>query len=86
MIIKWTYDIEATVEEVKELIGMDQPKLEVVPEKKEDKPKTVKTTKKRKTVDVGKIHALRNAGWSITEIADEMGLALSTVSRRLKEA
>ena len=54
MTIKWEYDIEGTVEEIKELLGMMQPKAVV----QEEPPKAVKKPKaktKKKEVDVGKI-------------------------------
>ena len=83
MTIKWEYDIEGTVEEVIQLIGMVKP-VDVV---QEDPPKAVKTAgRKKKEVDVGKIQALRKAGWTIAEIADEMQIGQSTVYTKLKEA
>lgn len=85
MTIKWTYDIEGTVEEIKELLGMMQPKAVVQeePPKAVKKPKT--PAKKKKEVDSGKIKALRKAGWSMTKIADEMRCSISTVSRYCQE-
>ena len=77
MTIKWTYDIEGTVEEIKELLGMMQPKAVV---KAKPKQKT-----KKKEVDVGKIRALNKAGWSVEKIADEMRIGKSTVYKKLKE-
>ncbi len=35
--------------------------------------------KARKTVDVGKLIALHNAGWSVAKIADELGISTRTV-------
>ena len=85
MTIKWTYDIEGTVEEIKELLGMMQPKAVV----QEEPPKAVKKpkapAKKKKEVDVGKIRALNKAGWSVEKIADEMRIGKSTVYNKLKE-
>ncbi len=37
----------------------------------------------KKKIDHGKICALRNAGWSITKIADEMGCSGPTVRAHL---
>lgn len=52
--------------------------------KKQPKPK--KTTTK-KQLDVGKIKALRDAGWSFQKIADEMGVASAqTIANHLKNA
>ena len=42
-----------------------------------DPPPTGK--KARKTVDVGKLIALYNAGWSVAKIADELGVSTRTV-------
>lgn len=85
MTIKWEYDIEGTVEEIKELLGMMQPKAVVQeePPKAVKKPKT--PAKKKKEVDSGKIKALRKAGWSVEKIADEMRIGKSTVYKKLKE-
>lgn len=83
MIIKWEYDIEGTVEEVKELLGMNQPKAVV----QEEPPKAVKKPKAKKNeVDIGKIKALSKAGWSVDKIADEMRIGKSTVYKKLKES
>ena len=35
--------------------------------------------KAKKTVDVGKLIALHNAGWSVAKIADELGVSTKTV-------
>ena len=52
---------------------------EIEPDK--DKPKT----KRYKTkFDVGKLGALRNAGWSIAQIAEEMGVTDQTVRNYMK--
>lgn len=39
----------------------------------------------KKQIDVGKMKALRNAGWSMKQIAEEMQLAPSTVCEHLKK-
>lgn len=36
-------------------------------------------------IDMGKVKALRNAGWSFDKIADEMGCSSQTIANRLKE-
>jgi hypothetical protein len=54
------------------------------PERK--KPMTKATKKpgaKRKELDMGKITALRDAGWSIPKIADEMGVSAPTIRKHL---
>ena len=85
MTIKWTYDIEGTVEEIKELLGMMQPKAVVQEEPPKAVVKTKPKAKKKKEVDVGKIRALNKAGWSVEKIADEMRIGKSTVYKKLKE-
>lgn len=39
----------------------------------------------RKKLDMGKVTALRNAGWSREAIAEEMGVSKQTIANRLKE-
>lgn len=85
MTIKWTYDIEGTVEEIKELLGMMQPKAVVQEEPPKAEVKAKPKPKKKKEVDVGKIRALNKAGWSVEKIADEMRIGKSTVYKKLKE-
>ena len=85
MTIKWDYDIEGTVEEIKELLGMMQPKAVVQEEPPKAEVKAKPKPKKKKEVDSGKIKALRKAGWSMTKIADEMRCSISTVSRYCQE-
>lgn len=51
-------------------------------------PETVSEPKKaeqkgRKRIDIGKIVALKNAGWSVAKIADEMGMQPQSVSNAL---
>ena len=85
MTIKWTYDIEGTVEKIKELLGMMQPKAVVQEEPPKAVVKAKPKPKKKKEVDVGKIRALNKAGWSVEKIADEMRIGKSTVYKKLKE-
>lgn len=40
---------------------------------------------KRKPLDMGKVQALRNAGWSMKKIADEMGVSEGTIWNNLKK-
>ena len=49
----------------------------------EQEPKRHST--KKVTLDMGKVKALKNAGWSTPKIADEMRVSVSTVARRLNE-
>lgn len=48
-----------------------------------DKPKRAA---KKKTLDLGKMAALRNAGWSYRKIADELGCSDVTVAAHMEEA
>lgn len=50
---------------------------------KPEPPKPEATNKKQ--IDFGKMKALRNAGWSMKQIAEEMQLAPSTVCEHLKK-
>ena len=61
---------------------------EVEPEK--DEPIIEKRPKKqggtdRRMIDMGKVHALKNAGWSVKKIAEEIGSREATIYARLKE-
>lgn len=53
-------------------------------EVKSAKPKQVRGPYK-KVLDVGKMRALRDAGWSYEKIADEMRCGASTVYKKLKK-
>ena len=47
--------------------------------------KRTSTKGKRKPMDVGKLQALRKAGWSTTKIADEMGVSPQTILNHLNK-
>ena len=49
--------------------------------KPEPKPAPKKSTKK--DLDMGKVRALRDAGWSLAAIAEEMGVSQQTIANRL---
>jgi DNA invertase Pin-like site-specific DNA recombinase len=85
-LLKNGYMIEGTAEEVFLLIKMDEQFEKRVAEKPEKKPapKTKKIGPKKK--DIGKVKALREAGWAVTKIADEFGVAEQTVRNWMKEA
>lgn len=38
----------------------------------------------KKALDMGKVKALRKAGWTFDKIADEMGVSPQTIANRLK--
>ena len=39
----------------------------------------------RRQIDMGKVHALKDAGWSVKKIAEEMGVSQGMIYERLKE-
>ena len=49
-------------------------------EKKHKKEKSRKYKTKRKKLDIGKIIALKNAGWSNSKIADEIGTTSASIA------
>ena len=65
----------------------DSMKIEPMPELlQKEEPKPVKREpKNKKTLDMGKVKALRDAGWPLSEIAAEMGVSPQTIANRLKE-
>lgn len=84
-LLKNDWLIEATPEEAFELMQMFEPKPEPKkPEPKKPAPKTKKIGPKKK--DLGKVKALREAGWAVTKIADEFGVAEQTIRNWIKEA
>ena len=60
-----------------------EPEPEQAPEPS-PKPKPEKT-RGRKPFDIGKLRALRNAGWSVAKIADEMGVSEQTIRNHMKK-
>ena len=40
----------------------------------------------KKPLDMGKVKALRKAGWTLDKIADEMGCSAQTIANKLKGA
>ena len=75
--------ILVTIEDEPELVDVAP-----VPEEptKETKKETKETKKEAKKVelDMGKVKALRNAGWSYDKIGEEFGVTGVTISNRLK--
>ena len=59
---------------------LEQPKAE--PELKKEEPK--KPSKPKRDLDMGKVRALRDAGWSLDQIAVEMHCSPQTIANRLK--
>lgn len=54
-------------------------------QKTEPKPEPKKPSKPKRDLDMGKVKALRNAGWSLDQIAVEMHCSPQTIANRLKE-
>lgn len=50
------------------------------------KPKDPKKSNNKSKLDLGKIAALRNAGWTIDKIADEMKVSHQTIRNHMDEA
>ncbi len=72
--------ISGTPIEMAELIRLMTPKAE---------PKKAPDPKKqgaKKDIDMGKVKALRKAGWTLEKIADEMGCSAQTIANKLKGA
>ena len=63
----------------------DPVKAEPVEEPKKPGPKPGTKPKGQKKIDDGKIRVLREGGWSITAIADEMKLSAPTVKAHLQK-
>ena len=58
-------------------------------EKTKAAPKKDAASKKQSTkkeLDMGKVKALRKAGWTLDKIADEMGCSAQTIANKLKGA
>lgn len=61
----------------KKIETVNEPLEEPRQEQKAEEPK------KRQRIDIGKIMALKNAGWSVAKIADEMGMQPQAVSNAI---
>lgn len=84
-LLKNGYMIEGTAEEVFLLIKMDEQFEKRLAEKPEPKKSTTKKIGPKKK-DLGKVKALREAGWPVTKIADEFVVAEQTIRNWMKEA
>ena len=51
-----------------------------------EKPKQATKPNAKKELDLGKVKALRKAGWTLEKIADEMGCSAQTIANKLKGA
>lgn len=75
------------------VITISEDYVTIVPEKTQEEakagPKSAKTQDPKKQgalkeLDMGKVRALRNAGWTFNKIGDEMGVSSQTIANRLK--
>ena len=85
------YQIEGTPSEMCELMFImerlnrhDEEKVAPVEEPAEQAEEPAPAPKKR-PFDIGKAKALREAGWTLNRIADELKCSPQTVSNKLKE-
>lgn len=77
-------EIECTAAEAFELIDRYKPNdKELKPAAPKPAPK--KQTKPKKDIDLGKVRALREGGWAIEKIADELRVSPPTIKARLTE-
>lgn len=65
-----------------EPIQTEKPKPKPAPKPKKS---AKKPGPKKKQLDIGKMNALRKAGWSIPKIADEMGVSAPTIRKALRD-
>lgn len=80
--ISCIHDIHEFIKESRMLSDEDQVRQE--DDSPEDERKVYDNKKAdRKRVDIGKIMALRNAGWSNKKIAEEMGMTPSAVATQI---
>ena len=86
-LLKNGYEIEGTAEEVFLLLQMETKYAEFLEkQEKPKKPAQKKPARKPLPKDIGKVKALREAGWPVTKIADEFGVAEQTIRNWMKEA
>lgn len=76
--------ITGTPIEMAELAKFIMPELEK-PKAEPNKDAASKKQTTKKELDMGKIKALRKAGWSFDKIGDEMGVSAQTIANRMKE-
>ena len=74
-------DVREALQEIREEVDAQLEEAKPKPKQKRKRPEHYK-----KELDVPKMRALRNAGWTLTKIADEMRCSPQTVCRKLKEA
>lgn len=74
--------ITGTPAEMAELLQLLTPRAD----KPKPAPKKAPEPKRAKlAIDMGKVKALRNAGWTLEKIADEMGCSPQTIANKLQK-
>ena len=66
-------------------IYRDDPDQEEVIQAPEPEPEKPKKSNKKIEIDMGKVKALRAAGWTVEKIADDMRVSPATIYRSLKD-
>lgn len=79
-VIKTPENVIKTSENVSETPESVPKEVESVPDSEEQPPEQEETKGKRRQIDVGKIMALKNAGWKNKDIADEMHMEPQAVA------
>ena len=74
------FNIEATMDEILALFAVPDSD-DTDPEDTDQKP----TPHNHKELDMGKVKALRRAGWTLKDIAEEMDVSPTTISNKLKQ-
>lgn len=73
------------LEEAEKKLEEAEKKLKAQKEKETKKKPLKGTGPQRKELDMGKVRALREAGWSLKNIGDEMGCSPQTIANALQE-
>lgn len=79
-VIKSSENVIKTAENVSETAESVSKEVESVPDAEEQAPEQEESKGKRRQIDVGKIMALKNAGWKNKDIADEMHMEPQAVA------
>jgi hypothetical protein len=78
--------ISGTPIEMAELAKLFTAQVEKPKQATKAEPKQAPSKSAKKTLDMGKVKALRKAGWTLEKIADEMGCSAQTIANKLKGA
>ena len=78
--------ITGTPSEMAELAKLLKAQVETPKQATKAEPKQAQPKPAKKPLDMGKVKALRKAGWTLEKIADEMGCSAQTIANKLKGA